>query len=559
MLYIIMLTALTIRNLALIDTLELAPKAGFTVLTGETGAGKSMVLDALDLALGGRADAGLMRAGEAVCEVVATFEGPATQTLQAVLEEQGIEGDGEWVLRRQLKADNGKLVSRAWLNGTPVPVGALAGVGACVVDIHSQHGTMALTTPAAQRGVVDAFHGDAPAVTAVASTHDAWHTAQHELALSRAATAKAFEDAELRAAWLKELKQLNYHAGEEDKLAHQRAQLANAAQLAQLLSTVDAALNDDAGTLATLAMASRALHSAAGLNEGLTGLAGRVESALTDLRDAAYDIARSAHGGEGEMSLEEIDDRLHALKACARKHGCTVAELPDMLARLQAEDAMAVAGGEQVEALAAAERKARGVFEAACQALTYARTACLPNLHTQLHAALKDLLMPHARVEVQLTTLPPDSWNGEGAETITFLLAANPGQPAQPMAKVASGGELSRLMLALKTVFYAALPPQTIILDEIDTGLSGAAAHAVGQAMARLAQRHQVIAITHHAQVAALAQHHWQVAKHTAGGTTTSSVAVLTTPARTDEVARLLSGATITEAARAAARELMAA
>lgn len=555
-----MLTHLTIRNLALMDSLELHPQAGFTVLTGETGAGKSMVLDALDLALGGRADAGMLRAGEATCEVMATFANLLTPAMQAVLEEQGIEAEGDLVLRRQVKLDGTKLTSRAWLNGTPVAVGTLAALGENLVDIHSQHGTMALTTPAAQRAVVDAFLNQPTTLAATRTTYTIWHDANTALEQARAAAAKSTAETELRQAWLTELKALGYTDGEEEKLAQQRSRIANFAQLQQHLALADGALNDDHGTVSTLTHAARTLGMASAVDNALQPLADRLNSALADLQDAARDIARAASNeAEEGASLESIDDRLHALKACARKHGCTVAELPAVQARLQADEAAAATSTEHVEALERGATTARTAFETACAALTKARTACLPKLHTQLHAALANLLMPHARVDVQLTPLSNENWNADGAETITFLLAANPGQPAQPIAKVASGGELSRLMLALKTVFYAALPPQTVILDEIDTGLSGAAAHAVGQAMAALATNHQLVAITHHAQVAAQAQNHWQVSKTTIGNATTSHVAVLNSPARTDEIARLLAGATITDAARAAARELLAA
>lgn len=555
-----MLTHLAIRNLALIESLELEPQSGFTALTGETGAGKSMLMDALALVLGSRAEAGLIRRGETVCEVSATFILPPQTPLHALLDEHGLEAESDLLLRRQLKQEGDKLTSRAWVNGTPVTIATLAALGEHLVDIHGQHGTLELTTPAAQREVLDAFAVARPQATNVVTAHSAWRETEAQLDAARAAAARALAEADLRQAWLAELQGLNYEAGEEEALHQQRQRLMHAETIRQHLASADGALNNEQGSLSLLATASRALVSAAAYDESLQGLATRLESLHADLADAAHEVARAAESLEaGGAGLEQLDDRLHALKAVARKHQVEVAGLPAVLARLQAEEQGAATSSEQLARLEQQSCTARAVFEDACRALTAARTKALPALHSQLHGALASLHMPHARCEMQLAPRDAADWNAHGAESITLMLAANPGQPLQAVAKVASGGELSRLMLALKQVFAVALSPHTMVLDEIDAGLSGATAHAVGQAMQALAATHQVISITHHAQVAALARHHWQVAKHTDGTATTTTVHVLGAAAREAEVARLLSGATITDTARAAARELLAA
>ncbi|MCP5405414.1 MAG: DNA repair protein RecN [Pseudomonadaceae bacterium] len=555
-----MLTHLAIRNLALIDTLELEPQSGFTALTGETGAGKSMLIDALALATGGRAEAGQIRAGETVCEVAATFQPAANTALTAVLEEQGLDTGDTLLLRRQLKLDNGKLASRAWVNGTPVAVATLAALGEHLLDIHGQHGTLELTTAAAQRQVLDAFAQATTEARSVSQTHAAWQAAMQARQEAEAALARASADADLNAAWMSELEALNYQDGEEHTLATTRSRLMNLEAIRHHLATADAALNDEQGALNALGGAARAITSAAQVDDTLVSLSDRLAATLEELRDIAHETARSSNGLDGEgQSLEQIDDRLHALKAAARKHQAEVAGLPAVLARLQGAATAQADGADHLVALNAAETTARTAFEDACMALSAKRQAALESLHQQLHGKLADLLMPHARCAMQLTPLEQAGWNAHGAETVTLLLAANPGQPLQPLAKVASGGEVSRLMLALKQVFAAALPPHTMVLDEIDSGLSGAAAHAVGKAMQAIAATHQLVGITHHAQVAAQAAHHWQVSKHTEGTTTRTTVSVLEGPARETELARLISGATITDTARAAARELLAA
>ncbi|RYG60167.1 MAG: DNA repair protein RecN [Alphaproteobacteria bacterium] len=550
-----MLTNLAITNIALISRLNLEFTDGFTALTGETGAGKSLLMDALGLALGNRADMSLIRHGETMAEVTATFRPALTPALAALLEEQGTElEDGTLMLRRQLKGDS----SKAWLNGTPIPASVLAQFGALLVDIHAQHGTQALLNPSAQRTLLDNLGGNTTATQATAATYRAWQAAQTEYETVAQQVAQARADAERLSDWHTELTKLAYQPDEETSLQTQRARLVNFTQLQQHLTVADDALNAETGTLATLRAACRGLTAAAQLDASLRPMAERLDIALTDLTDAAHETARAASSLEAEGNLEAIDDRLHALKAAARKHNVSVSELPVALERLAAQTTNLSETEAQLESLEKAAQAAQGVFHAACEVLTAARQKAAQKLQPQLEASLKQLHLPNAQLHVTLTPLPQAQWSASGAEAVELRLAANPGSPAQPIAKVASGGELSRLMLAIKSVLYQGLAPQTVVFDEIDTGLSGAAAASVGVAMASIGTRHQAFAITHHPQVAAAANAHYRIAKQITDSKTTTTLTALDSDSRLEELARLLSGNAVTPQARAAAQALLA-
>lgn len=549
-----MLTHLAITNIALITRLNLDFSAGFTALTGETGAGKSLLMDALGLALGNRADMALIRHGEATAEVSATFEPTLTPALQSLLEEQGLELEGtELILRRQLKTDS----SKAWVNGTPVPASVLAQFGALLVDIHAQHGTQALLNPAAQRTLLDNLGGNAKQVAEAAITYRTWQAAQTAFQALQLQVAQARSDAERLADWHTELVKLNYQPDEETALTSQRARLVNFTQLQGHLTVADDALNAEGTTLTHLRNAARGMAAAAHLDPALQPLAERLEAAFTDLSDAAHDTARAAGNLEAEGNLETIDDRLHALKAAARKHNVSIFELPQAREKLAAQTTNLSETEAQLADLEKATQAAYTEFTAACAALTNARQKAAKLLQPRLENALKQLHLPNAQLHVTLTSLPENQWNASGAESVELKLAANPGSPAQPIAKVASGGELSRLMLAIKSVLYEGLAPQTVVFDEIDTGLSGAAAAAVGHAMSGIGQRHQAFAITHHPQVAATATAHYRIAKNIEDGKTITQLTPLNASTRLEELARLLSGNAITPQARAAAEALI--
>jgi DNA repair protein RecN (Recombination protein N) len=551
-----MLLRLNVKNLALLAQLELVFPCGFAALTGETGAGKSLVLDALGLLLGARADASLIRHGEPLAEVIGVFRPSFTPDLANLLEEQGLNlEDHELNIRRQIKREGG---GKAWANGVAVPLAWLASVGECLAEVQAQHSAPALLQPSHQRTVLDAAGSLATFTTATVQSFTAWQIAKVEAEAATAALTQAEALQETARENLALLERTAYTAGEEDQLAAQRTRLQFGAQLNGHLQAADDALNAERGAVQALRIASKQLQHAAKIDEALAPLAGQLQEALAVAEDAAHSVAKGAAAGEGEGNLEVLDDRLHALKTAARRVGCSVPELGTKQAELQAllADSSALATAANRTAKAAAE--ARAAFETACQALTQARRAAAATLVPQLQTALRALLLPHAEVAVDFTPLPPSSWNGQGAESVQILLAANPGSPAQPIQKVASGGELARLLLALKQVFYANLPPQVLVLDEVDTGLSGAAASAVGAAMAALGTRHQVLAVTHHAQVAVRAAAHGKLFKQVQNGATTTQLNWLQGPARLEELARLLAGENITNEARAAAQALLA-
>lgn len=551
-----MLTRLSVTNLALLAKLELDFTSGFAALTGETGAGKSLLLDALGLLLGDRADLSLIRHGEALAEVLGVFKPSLTPALTALLEEQGLAlEEGELTIRRQLKREGG---GKLWVNGVPVPLAWLTQVGACLAEVQAQHSAPGLLQPARQREVLDTAGRLGALANAVTETYQAWQTAQAAAAAAATALAQAEASREHAQEQLQRLNDLAYTPGEEEQLAAQRTRLQYGAQLLGHVQAADDALNAERGAVQALRIAVRQLQQAQRLDETLSNLANQLQEALTLAEDTAHSVARQAAQGEGEGNLETIDDRLHALKAAARRLGCSIPELAPQQAALQAQLADSSALHTAAHRTAQAAQTAWQQYGAACVALTHGRRQAAAALVPQLQAALRALLLPHAEVAVDLTPFPESQWGPHGAESVQILLAANPGSPAQPIQKVASGGELARLLLALKQVFYANLPPQVLVLDEVDTGLSGAAASAVGAAMAALGAQHQVLAVTHHAQVAARAATHGKLAKQVSEGTTTTQLQWLQGPARLEELARLLAGENVTNEARAAAQALLA-
>lgn len=558
-----MLTHLAIRNIALIESLDLTFAQGFTALTGETGAGKSLLMDALGLALGERADLSLIRHGATTADVAATFTLPAAtlspcHRVTLLLEEQGIElEEGSLILRRQLKKEGQGAASKAWVNGTPVPAATLAQIGAYLVDIHAQHGTLSLLQPALQRDLLDTLANLNPLKAEVAQTHAAWQSAHQAYLAAAQQLEKATAEAELLTTWRQELEQLAYQPEEETHLLAQKTRLANFTQIAQHLAAADDALSAERGTLTSLRVAVRSIAAAARLDPSLNDLSARLTTTLTELEDSAHDLARAVALPEAEGNLEAIDDRLHALRAAARKHGVEIAALPQVLERLTAQTTGVENLRNEVEKRAKAGAAAQATFFGTARRLSAARQSAGAAFTPRIQQAIQKLQLSHAILHIAITQLPENQWNSQGAENVEILFSANPGTPPQPAAKVASGGELSRLMLALKSVLYQGLAPQTIIFDEIDTGLSGSTASAVGHAMASLANPHQIISITHHPQVAACAGAHARITKKVQDNQTSTQIQFLTGPARVEELARLLAGANITPQARAAAQSLL--
>ena len=552
-----MLTGLSIRDVVLIERLDLELGPGLTVLTGETGAGKSILLDALGLALGGRAERELVRRGAERALVAASFAPPADHPARRLLAEQGLvpaDGSaGEIWLRRSLTAD-GK--SRAFLDDAPVASQLLRRLGESLVAVHGQHDTHGLLDPAVQRAVLDAFAGAEGAAAATRAAWQAWRTAEARRRELAEAAERAERDAEELRQRVADLEALAPEPGEEGRLAEARARLQGRERL---LAALQEGLGGAEAARERLAQAARRLERVRTLAESeLAPALAALERAQVELDEAENGLEALQRGlVTNEDSLESIETRLFALRAAARKHRVPVEGLTDLLEASRAE--LARLEDRSVE-LAGAEREvaaAEAAFRAAAARLSGLRAAAAEQLALAVSSELAPLRLERARFEVALEPLPEADWGPEGAERVSFRVATNPGQPPGPLAKIASGGELSRLMLALEVVLARLDPTPTLVFDEIDAGIGGATADAVGERLARLGRDRQVLVVTHAPQVAARADRHLLVRKRIEAGAAWVEVEELGPAGRRQEIARMLAGAEVTEAARAAAQSLL--
>jgi DNA repair protein RecN (Recombination protein N) len=563
-----MLSGLAIRDVVLIERLDLSFGPGLTVLTGETGAGKSILLDSLGLALGARAESGLVRTGAEQASVAAVFAPPPGHPAYELLQEHGVEAGDEIVLRRVLGRDGR---SRAFANDQPVGAALLRRTGALLVEVQGQGEQMGLADPAMHGPLLDAY-GVAPAMRArAAESHRAWRDAAAALAAARAAIAEAERDQDWLRHAVDELTMLGPVEGEEEELAGERQRLQRVERRAEAIAAALAELAPAQGRRGTgpasaLRSAARALHRLAPAGgedvEAAPALAAleRAEEALGEAETLLQRLANDATADP--RALERAEERLFALRAAARKHDVPVIELPELLARLRARLETIETGAAEVAALASATATARGTYEAAARALTEARRMAGQRLDRAVAKELPPLKLERARFVTDIVALPEGGWNGSGADSVRFLIATNPGQEPGPLARVASGGELSRLMLALKVALASASPVPTLIFDEVDSGVGGATAAAVGERLARVAGDVQVLVVTHSPQVAARGHAHFRVAKQIAAGRGARAETVvdpLDSGARQEEIARMLAGETVTAAARAAAADLLGA
>jgi DNA repair protein RecN (Recombination protein N) len=559
-----MLTAISIRDVVLIERLDLSFGAGLTVLTGETGAGKSILLDSLGLALGARAESGLVRMGAEQASVAAVFAPPPKHPAFALLAEQGIEAEDEIVLRRVLARDGR---SRAFANDAPVGAALLRRVGALLVEVQGQHDQMGLADPGGHVALLDAYGVPAALRETVASRHRAWREAAQALADAKAAIEAALRDQEFLRHAVEDLSALAPQPGEEAALAEERQRLqqdekraeAFAAALAELAPRDRRSNNPSAA----LRAAGRALQRLVG-PDGDGGPAAPVltllEQAETALAEAEMLLARLADAAQGDPRLlERTEERLFSLRAAARKHGIAVAELPELLAGLRGRLAALETGEAEIASLHRAASLARAAYVAACAELSQARRGAATRLDREIARELPPLKLERARFMTEVAPLPDADFGPQGADQVRFLIATNPGQEPGPLGRVASGGELSRLLLALKVVLAGASPVPTMVFDEVDSGIGGATAAAVGERLARVAERVQVLLVTHSPQVAARGLAHLRVAKLAGRGRAETRVEPLHGGARREEIARMLAGETVTEAARAAADSLLGA
>jgi len=564
-----MLIGLAIRDVVLADSLDLAFGDGLTVLTGETGAGKSIILDALGLALGARGEAGLVRRGAAQASASAAFALTADHPAWALLEDKGLAFDrGEdLVLRRLLTADGR---SRAFINDQATGVAALRELGDLLVQVHGQHDSVGLLDARTHRPLLDAYGSLEAEAGACAAAWRAWRDADQRLAAAEAdAAASATERGEVGDR-LTELDRLAPREGEEARLAEERALLSAAERAIGEIAAARDALAPD--TLTTrLGQAFRALERArerafaAGVDpeasapRRLAAAAEAVDRTLIEAAEAAAAIDAAAETFDFEPGrLEAAEERLFALRGAARKLGVGVEALPAARVALAERLAAIDAADDQLREARAAAALARTAYAAAAAALTAGRSAAADRLSAAVQAELAPLKLGKARFRVAVELLAEARHGPAGADRVEFEIATLAGAPFAPLGSIASGGELSRLALAIEASISGVIQP-LMIFDEVDQGVGGAVADAVGQRLARLAAGAQVLVVTHSPQVAARADAHWRVSKAGAGQAERTAVEVLSAAAREEEIARMLSGETITEAARAAARALMAA
>ncbi|MFZ4690536.1 MAG: DNA repair protein RecN [Polymorphobacter sp.] len=551
-----MLTLLDIRNIVLIEALTLDFAAGLSVLTGETGAGKSILLDALGLAMGGRGDAALVRGGTESARVTAEFDAPADHPARALLAANEIEIEGVIILRRQLKADGG---SRAFINDQPVSAALLREAGAALVEIHGQSDDRGLLAAKGHRALLDGFGGLGGQAAAVRTAWEAWRSAQ---AAETAAAARLEADARDRE-WLehavKELTALAAQPGEEAELAEARASMQKGARLTDDLSAVATLLGGNDGGVSKLAQAARRLDRIGAEHPLLGEALESLDRALVEAGEAEDRLAAAVLALDADPArLEATEARLFDLRGMARKHRVDADALPQLAETLKARAEALVAGEGGLKALVAATRLAwTGYFEQA-KLLGAARRAAASRLDAAVAGELAPLKLDTARFRTAVTALDADGCGPDGSERVEFEISTNPGAPFAPLIKIASGGELSRFVLALKVALAETGSAGTLIFDEIDRGVGGAVASAIGERLARLAQGTQVLVVTHSPQVAARGAHHWRIAKANVGGATRTDVVPLDDDARREEIARMLSGADVTDEARAQALKLLA-
>ncbi len=551
-----MLRSLTIRDVVLIDRLDLTFDTGLSALTGETGAGKSILLDALGLALGVRGDARLIRHGAAQASAAAEFLVAGDHPVRALLAEHGIADDGNGVMLRRVIGREGR--SRAFVNDQPVGVALLRRVGETLVEVHGQFESQRLLSPATHRLLLDAFGGLTPVVGTAAAAHRTWQDAAAARTEAEADLERSRRDEDFLRHAVEELDALTPQAGEEDTLAGRRTELMHGERLLE-------AMNQAAAELTAGDVEGRLRAATRHLERVADKAAGRVEPAIAALDRAAVEAAEGAdllHRAAAALDLdprrlEEVEERLFALRAVARKHGTDVDGLADLHRRLAADLAAVEDGGAALARLAAEEDAARERFMAAAAALTKARTEAAARLDTAVAAELRPLKLDKATVVTRIDPLPEAEWSEHGCDRVLFEVATNPGTPPGPLARIASGGELARFMLAMKVVLAGADPVPTLIFDEVDAGVGGAVAAAVGERLAGLAEDVQVLVVTHSPQVAARGDHHWRVAKSDAAAGVVTTVESLGAPARREEIARMLAGAQVTDEARAAASSLL--
>ena len=549
-----MLAHLAIRDIVLIERLDLDFSSGLSVLTGETGAGKSILLDSLSLALGARGDASLVRHGASQGSVTAVFNVPSNHSAREILRDNGMDDDGDVILRRVQSADGR---SRVFVNDQPASVTLLRTIGPALVEIHGQHDDRALVDADAHRDLLDAFGGHLGTTQSVARMWRVWRDCEQALVRHRAKVEAAGREADFLRASMNELTKLDPQVGEETELAERRAAMMRAEKIATDITDAQDVLSGQNASVPQLASLMRRLQRKAAEAPGLLDdIIRSLDEALISLDAAQVAVDEALRAAEFDPKvLEQAEERLFALRAVARKHNVAVDDLAALRDAMAADLADLDAGEERLTGLETEAKAARTAYDEAAAHLSELRQAAAGALAKSVMKELPALKLERAEFIVEVSAQPEDRAES-GIDQVEFHVRTNPGTRAGPIMKVASGGELSRFLLALKVALADRGSAPTLVFDEIDTGVGGAVADAIGQRLARLAERIQVLSVTHAPQVAARAGTHYLISKSGAERVATD-VKTLARDARQEEIARMLAGATITEEARAAADRLL--
>ncbi len=552
-----MLTHIHIKDLAIVSSLELDLRPGMTTLTGETGAGKSILIDALGLVLGERADNDMIRDGCDRAEITAALDIDKLPNILAWLQENALDSDGECILRRVLSLSSG---SKAFINGSPTPVKLLQEFGDLLVDIHGQHAHQSLLKRDQQRELLDEYAGHQELKRQTASTFYLWRESQDELDRLRAASSERSERLELLRYQVAELDELGLGETELDELDLDHARLSNAGMLQSGCDRILTGLYDDENAIqGQLSRMQQELEQMSDADPSLSGIREMLEGATIQIREATHSLRQYADGIELDPAqLEQVEQRLADIHDIARKYRCNPDEINQIKQDLEQEL-------EQLEHadihLATLEQQVEGNWNKylqLAQQLDTSRRKAAQNLSTEVSNSMHTLGMPDGRMEIEVETLPNDKASANGLNRIEFLVTANPGQAAKPLAKVASGGELSRISLAIQVATTRCSGTPILIFDEVDVGIGGGTAEIVGTLLRGLGNHRQVLCVTHLPQVAAQGHNHLQVTKSGANGTVQTEVIALDGDQRVQEIARMLGGVKITEQTLAHAQEMIA-
>ena len=553
-----MLKSLSIRNVVLIDKLDLDFQNGFSVLSGETGAGKSILLDSVGLLLGKRAEIGMIRSGCDKLSVCGSFEiSDKKGELAALCAEYDLDFEHEIIIKRTLNQD-GK--GKIFFNDQPITQKLLKEIGAYLVEIHGQFDNQGLLNPATHLSVLDNYGAYPEKITALKTAFAVYKKAKDERVNAEEKIAKAKADEENLRHWVDEFQKMQPRKNELEELEEKRRQMMNAEKILENLDSAYKAMNQG-GVQSAIRQAQTAISRVnALLNGKFDNIYALLDTALVNADEAGEEIENASNEiSLNQNELDAVEERLFALKALARKHNTTVEELPLVWQQMEESLRNLERGEDDIENLRKLEDSAYKDYVKKATEVSQARLAAALRLDGKIQAELPDLKMEKARFMTQISTKPESQWNENGRDDVCFMVSTNPNTPYGSISKIASGGELARFMLALKVNLAQTSQVETMIFDEVDTGIGGATAQAVGEKLAKLGEQVQVLVVTHSPQVAAQSKYHYKVEKTTVDNVTTTSLRELSAAEKTEEVARMLSGEHITDEARAAAKVLIGA